>query len=469
MRDTIVVGAGLAGLSAAWRLRKRDVLVLESGTRVGGRLRSERRGEHVLNWGGHMFAGAGSRTDELLHSSGTAALDIPGTLSGLSMNGRLLLRGPALSYPLRAPMPLRARAALLTTGARVSLDVLRYAARVRSRPGESAEARQQRILDFENRRSFADYLGELPEDAEALFRPTVTRSSAEPEQLSAGAGIGYFSLVWNLGQGLGRAVEGGAQTLPENLAAGLPGRIRLGAEVHEVLQRGDHVVVRYREDGQDHEVTARTAVLATPAPITRRLGVDLPADLREALGRIVYGSYVSAALLTGEEGPRRWDRAYAIAAPKRSFAVVLNTGNLVHGRRTERRPGGSLMVFSPASLADALLAQDDETILTTYLQDLEQVLPGSSALVQEARIQRWALGAPYSFPGRAALQPVLTRPAGRVLLAGDYLGTLYTETAVSSGLTAAERAETLLLGTGRNGPAEVRSPSTRGRNADDTE
>lgn len=456
MKDTVVVGAGLAGLSAAWQLRERDVLVLESGTRVGGRLRSERRGQHVLNWGGHMFAGAGTRTDELLRSSGTASMDIPGTLSGLSMNGRLLLRGPALSYPLRAPMSLRARAALLTTGARVSLDVLRYAARVRSRPGETGEERQARIFDFENRRSFADYLGTLPEDAEALFRPTVTRSSAEPNQLSAGAGIGYFSLVWNLGQGLGRAVEGGASTLPENLAAGVEGRLRLGAEVHEVVQRRDHVVVRFREDDEDHEIAARTVVLATPAPVTRRLGVDLPDELREALGRIVYGSYVSAAFLTGESGPCRWDGTYAIATPKRSFAVVMNTGNLVHGRRAERTPGGSLMVFSPASLADALIEQEDSAILATYRRDLDQVLPGAAALVEESRVQRWPLGAPYCFPGRARLQPVLTRPSGRVLLAGDYLGTLYTESAISSGLTAAARAEAMLPAIAGNRPVEIR-------------
>ena len=44
MRDAIVIGGGIAGMSAAWRLRHSDVLVLEGSNRIGGRLRSERRG-----------------------------------------------------------------------------------------------------------------------------------------------------------------------------------------------------------------------------------------------------------------------------------------------------------------------------------------------------------------------------------------------------------------------------------------
>ena len=69
MRDVVVVGGGLAGLSAAWRLRHRDVVLLESGPRVGGRIRSERRGPYWLNWGGHVFAGGGSATAWLLRDA----------------------------------------------------------------------------------------------------------------------------------------------------------------------------------------------------------------------------------------------------------------------------------------------------------------------------------------------------------------------------------------------------------------
>jgi hypothetical protein len=128
----------------------------------------------------------------------------------------------------------------------------------RSAPAADPRLREQR--------SFADDLGKLLDDAEALFRPTVTRSSGEPRQLSAGAGIGYSSLA-----------------------------------------------------------------LATPAP----------------------------------------------------------------------SPGASVWTFP----------------------------------------RRCWWGAPYCFPGCGKLQPIPTRPTGRIHLAGDYLGTLCSETAIASGMAAATAAE----------------------------
>ncbi|QHC68038.1 NAD(P)-binding protein [Rathayibacter sp. VKM Ac-2759] len=444
MKDAVIVGAGLAGLSAAWRLRHWDTVVLESGDRVGGRIRSEKRGQYFLNWGGHVFAGANSSTRELLQETGTRAVTVPGSLAGIAMNGKLLLKGKLQTYPFRIPMPMSSRAALMTAGAKVSLDVFRYAKVVKRRPGETGESRQQRIYDFENDRSFADYIGDLPEDAEALFRPTVTRSAADPEELSAGAGIGYFSLVWNVGEGLDQHIAGGPSTLTENIAASLRDRIELGASVQEVVHEKDHVVVRYRQDGVDHEVRARTVVLATPATVTHAVAVDLPAETREALSKIVYGPYVSAAFLTNETTAQPWDAAYGIATPKRSFNVALNMGNIARGSESSRQPGGSLMVFSPASLARDLLHRSDEEILDIYTRDLDEVLPGFGGIVEEAHVQRWETGAPYCFPGRGRLQAALTRPTDRVFLAGDYLGTLYTETAITSGFSAAQRAASAL-------------------------
>jgi phytoene dehydrogenase-like protein len=42
--DAVVVGGGLAGLSGAWALRRRHVIVLEQAQQVGGRLHSEPHG-----------------------------------------------------------------------------------------------------------------------------------------------------------------------------------------------------------------------------------------------------------------------------------------------------------------------------------------------------------------------------------------------------------------------------------------
>ncbi|MEV0181809.1 NAD(P)/FAD-dependent oxidoreductase [Streptomyces sp. NPDC050625] len=457
MKDVVIVGGGIAGLAAGWRLRHWDTLLLESRDRVGGRIRSERRGPYWMNWGGHVYAGGNSATSWLLNNTGVDSVPVPGSLAGLSMNGKLLLKGRVESYPFRIPMSMQSRVGMVKAGAKVAMHVARYARIVRRRRDETAAQHQQRIYDFMNDLSFKDFIGDLPEDAEALFKPTVTRSSADIDQLSAGAGVGYFSLVWNIGGGLSQSILGGPSTLTESIAAALSDRVRLNASVEEIVQKDGSVVVRYRQDGVEQEVEARYVVLATPATVSHRIAVDLDPDVREALSKIVYGPYVSAAFLSDETGRQVWDDAYGIATPKRSFNVALNMSNVVHGYAPERRPGSSIMTFSPGSLARDLLEHEDDKILRIYLDDLDQVLPGFAGNVVEAEVQRWPTGAPYCFPGRGKLQRTLTRHSGRVFLAGDYLGTLYTETAIQTGLSAAHEVRSLLA-TERQTAARHRAP-----------
>ena len=131
------------------------------------------------------------------------------------------------------------------------------------------------------------------------------------------------------------------------------------------------------------------------------------------------------------------DRCYAIATPKRTFNIFLNITNLARSRERERQPGSSIMVFSPAELATPLLRLSDGQIIDRYLEDLGNIFPGFSAVTAEAHVRRWPLGLAYCFPGRGRIQRALTRPAERIHLAGDYLGTFYTETAIQTGCAAA--------------------------------
>src|SRR5699024_11678639 len=99
------------GLSAAWRLSNHDILLLESENRVGGRVMSERRGNYWMYWGGHVYAGEGSATDDLLKSVGVKSLPVPGKLYAMHLNGKLLLDGRVELYKFKVLMSCKSRLA----------------------------------------------------------------------------------------------------------------------------------------------------------------------------------------------------------------------------------------------------------------------------------------------------------------------------------------------------------------------
>jgi protoporphyrinogen/coproporphyrinogen III oxidase len=436
-REAVVVGAGIAGLAAAWELRDRDVVVLEAADRVGGRIKSEQRGRYWLNFGAHVFGGAGSATGRLLEQAGVEAVTVPGVLTGVALNGKVVSSGRVETYPIRLPLSFADRLALIRLGLRLRLAVSRYGRIARPVQGEPWTDRQARMLAYLGDRSFADFLGRIPKSVDSIVRPTIERSSGEPEDVAAGYGVGYFHLVWNRGEGLSRNLIGGPSTFTQKLAAGLGDRVNTRSRVEEIRPDGDGVRVRYVRDGATSEVLARCAIVATPAYVTRSIVRGLPEETDRALGEIVYGPYVVAAFLTDEASPMPYDHVYAVAVANKSFNMLFNMANVLRARDPRREPGGSLMVYSGASLGRRLLEMSDEQIITTYMDDLKDVYPEAKSVIREVVVQRWERGLPYPRPGRHRLQPALEQPLGNVFLAGDYLGTWYTDTAIQTGLVAA--------------------------------
>ncbi len=440
----VVVGAGIAGLAAAWQLRDRDVLVLEASDRVGGRIKSEPRGRYWLNFGAHVFGGARSATGRLLEQTGVEAVTVPGVLTGVALDGRVVSSGRVETYPFRLPLSMADRLALIRLGLRLRLEVGRYGRIARPRPDEPWTARQSRMLAYLGDHSFADFLGHLPKNVDAIVRPTIERSSGEPEDVAAGYGVGYFHLVWNRGEGLSRNLIGGPSTFTAKLADELGHRVITRSRVEEVKAEGDGVHIRYVREGVQSEAHSRFAIVATPAYVTRSIVRGLPEATDRALAEIVYGPYVVAAFLTLEVSPMPYDNVYAMAVAKKSFNMLFNMANVLRARDASREPGGSLMVYSGARLGRKLLDLDDEQIISVYLDDLNDIYPELRNVVGEVVIQRWERGLPYPRPGRYRLQSALELPLGDVYLAGDYLGTWYTETAVQTGLAAADAIRTRL-------------------------
>ena len=334
MKDVVIVGGGLSGLAAAWRLRHWDTVLLESGSRVGGRIRSERRGRFWLNWGGHVFAGPGTSTDALLSEVGITAAQVPGALAAVSMNGKLLVKGPVHAYPFRIPMPLVVARRVAQGGHQGE------------RPGAALRPH----------RAFAARRGPGGAAAAGLRlreRPQLPGLRGRPPRRRRGVVLpDRHPLRRGPGRDRGRCRDRLLQPRVEHRPGPQPGhhrrtrppsprrspsalgeRVQLEAEVMEIVHTKRSVVVRYRQNGVDHEVEGRCVVLATPATVSHRVAVDLPADIRDALGKVVYGPYVSAAFLTDEATPQPWDAAYGIATPE---AVVQHRAEPVQPRPGRR-------------------------------------------------------------------------------------------------------------------------------------
>src|SRR5829696_3523308 len=125
-RDVVVIGGGIAGLAAAWRLRDRDVLLVEAGDRLGGRMRSDVRGDYWLNYGAHLFPGPGSLVDGMARECGLETVPVTGGMMGLAVGSARLERGRVETYPFRLRLSLRDRIAFVRAGARIQRAVAEY-------------------------------------------------------------------------------------------------------------------------------------------------------------------------------------------------------------------------------------------------------------------------------------------------------------------------------------------------------
>ena len=430
-RDVVVVGGGIAGLAAAWRLRHRDVLVLEAGDRLGGRMRSDGRGEYWLNYGAHLFPGPGSLVDGMARECGLEAAPVTGGMMGLAIGSTVLDRGRVETYPFRLPLSFRDRIAFMRAGVKIQRAVREY-------------HRLERRYGFEDDRTFGAFLGPLPPAVRDVFACAAHRATAELDELSAGCGIGLFALVWG-GKGslIARNLLGGAGRLPAALGRELGARARTGSPAHAIRPDGADLVVETAEE----EIRARHVIVAAQAPHAAPLVAPVADRAAGALRQLTYGAFLSVAVETSETTAMPYDDTYAIATPGRVFDMFTNQA---HALRTTgpRRPGGSLMLFAGGRHAAALVREPDELLVERFLADLHALFPATRGVIADARVQRWTLGNVYARPGRGRLQPALEGPLGphrNLHLAGDYFAELGTmEAAARTGLAAAERVETHL-------------------------
>jgi monoamine oxidase len=428
--DTVVVGAGLAGLSAARRLREAgcDVLVLEARERAGGRV----RGDEVplagtVDAGGSYFGPRHAAVIATLEEAGLEREEVavPG-------DAVYRLAGERTVAPQGRP-PISA------------LAVGRMVDRIETLAAELPEG-----LPWLDRMTVAEWAaGEesLEPAARDLLRLLVGEIlSAEPEDLSmlhflaylrSGGGLAHLG---SFGRGAQTwRVRGGARGLVDHLAREL--RVELGADVTAIAEAGDGLTLSTPAG----EVRARVAVVAAPPAVAGRIRMEAPlpgpvAALREgaSMGHSIKARCVYDEPFWRPEGLSGW--ALSDRGPV-SFVVDDHPG-----------PGLGVLLAFVAGRAARELARERPARRRELVVHAVTELFGPAAASPAAYHDAVWSDDPYSGGCFAALlrpgtssSPAMSEPAaaGRIAWAGAELAPRFAghmEGAILSGRAAADAA-----------------------------
>jgi monoamine oxidase len=367
----IVVGAGLAGLHAAWRMERqgRRVTVLEARDRVGGRTLSRELDDGtVVELGGEFIAPSQDAVRGLC-----AELGLELVPHGLSFDRRVT---PGLGRP--SPRE-------------------RHEA-------EAAVARAAAALDRD--RSVAEVWASAGLAGSPLYRRLATSTTLPLEDVSARATIGeddhgYDDAV---------RVRGGNQRMSLTLAQRLAEPVRTGVVVTGVRQDAGGVTV-VCADGTVLE--ADGAVIAVPLPVLRDLDVELPDAVRAAIAATRFGDAAKLHLPL-----REGVRPDSTQAPDAQWWVW---SSLAPGGE---RSGAALAGFAGGADAVERLRVDDgpETWAQAAAALRPDIEPAGGAFVTHWGPEPFTRGS-YSSPavGRTPEHDrAYEEPFGRIVLAGEH-------------------------------------------------
>lgn len=430
-----VVGAGLAGLAAAFRLQEQGVAVtvLEARDRIGGRVLTIRQG---FAGGQHAEAG-GDFIDEdqaeicrLVHTFGLKLVPILRSGFGFvgSQRGRIMKvfpTGPTWNRLITALHPM-------IQGYQLSEE--RWDGAVAKRLGSL---------------SVADWMKGTRLDP-AVSRMLVGLRGfflADPADLS------LLSLVDQLasgtpGKGRMYRIAGGNDRLPAALAARLGNSVRLRHEVLALSQTNDGVRLTVRlANGKEKRVQAHYVIVTVPASKIPSLEFDPPLHPRQrsAITTLRYGPVTKTLLQCG----RRFWRRRGLAS---AYGTDLPIGAVWDGNEEQGRRAGILCLMAGGSASAEMreiLANEGPPGLLRRLN----WLGASRATVLATHTVSWeqdpwvgggyAVFDPHYDP---ALRQWLARPHGRILFAGEHTSLRwqgYMNGAIESGLRAAAEVEAL--------------------------
>ncbi|OBK51689.1 protoporphyrinogen oxidase [Mycobacterium sp. 1081908.1] len=423
-RSYCVVGGGISGLTAAYRLRAAvgddaTITLFDPADRLGGILRTERVGGRPMDLGAEAFVLRRPEMPALL-----AELGLSGRQVGTTGARPLIYSGHELH-----PLP-----------AGTVVGIPSSAASVAGLVDEATVAR----IDAEPARPLGWQPGGDPAVAELVgdrFGPQVVARSVDPLLSGVYAGSAATIGLRAAAPGVAAALDRGAASLTDAVRQSLPPAT--GAPVFGAIDGGyqvllDELVARARprwvraaverldpaepgwsllDDTGAHR-HADAVILAVPAPRLAALLDEVAPRSAAAARRIESASSAVVALAVPADTPFPQCSGVLVASgePLRAKAITLSS------RKWGARGGTELLRLSFGRFGDDVAATTpDDDLLGWALSDLVDVF-GLTVDPVDARVQRWIDAMPQYGPGhadvvaevRAGLPPTLA-------VAGSYL------------------------------------------------
>ena len=458
----VVVGGGIAGLSAAYALSQSDgppvaCTLVEAESRLGGKILTEQVGGFVIEGGPDSFLSLKPWGIELCRKLGLEDRLI-GTnperrRTFVYSRGRLeeLPEGLALGFPTRLGPFLRS--GLLSWPGKLRLGAEVLVPRRREEGDES-------LGEFFRRR-----LGD--EALERIIEPLMTGIYAgDADRLSIQATFPRFpemerehgSLVRSMlgarrrhkASEKGEAsrwtpfvtLRGGLSELVRALTGRLSAvKVCLGRRVCAIRARGEGAGYEVLLDGEP-PIAADALVFATPAFGAAGLLEPLDATLAGMLGGIPYASTATVTLGYRREGFSHSLDGYGFVIPRIERRVLL-ASTWSSSKWDHRAPDGSVLIRSYVGGAgrDAALERSDEELVELVRADLRHVMGVTEEPVL-ARVFRWPRAMPQYLVGHlerlAVIEERLKRWPGVFLAGAAYRGVGIPD-CIRDGLSAAER------------------------------
>jgi oxygen-dependent protoporphyrinogen oxidase len=365
--DALIVGAGISGLTTAFRLARGGwrVAVVEAAGRVGGAMETHTDGPWRFELGPNTVVENHETVGRLIRDAGLESEKIVAAPSAkrryLFKNGNLipLPSGPGsfLATPLFSP------------GAKLRLLKEPWI-------GRPPEGTDESIAGFVRRRlgqSFLDY----------AVGPFVSGVYAgDPERLSVRWAV---PRIWNLERDHGSLIRGafarrkgpapggamisfrdGLETLPRKLAAEI-GDVRTGVAVQRIVRAAGG----YRAETSAGPITAKRIVLAVPADVAARLLDEATAGASRLFEQIPYAAVAILAL-----GWRRADIGHPLAgfgflSPRKEGLRTLGClfpSELFPGRALEGH--AALAAFAGGRTDPDIVTWDEDRIAATLIDEL---------------------------------------------------------------------------------------------------